>query len=286
MAIDLAVITIHGMGDQGPRYAYPLIKNLKSRLGSAKECVLFSSIYYQGVLSFNQDTVIAKMMDEGDFGWWWPPVREFLLCAFSDATSIESKKEIGNSTYFKVQKKIMETLDDVYDQLFPQQKEVPVVIIADSLGGQVISNYLWDAGWNPKHEQCANVGIWKESGDIGGKSGSTKDLFRRLRSVRALITSGCNIPIFVAGHDEIVAIKPYDDDFKWLNYYDRDDVLGWPLAPLSHSYGKLVKDYQINVGDSIVSMTPLSHKHYWQDRDFLRPVTDVLLELIKDGTSP
>jgi len=30
------------------------------------------------------------------------------------------------------------------------------------------------------------------------------------------------------------------------NYYDKDDVLGWPLKQMSTSYESLVNDYHIN----------------------------------------
>ena len=268
MGTDIAVLTIHGMGDQGPRYDTPLIEELEKRLGTAKELVHFFSLYYQSVLRFNQDEVISNMSPHVR----WRKAREFLLYAISDATSIESKKEVDNSIYDQVQEKIVTELDEVYD-LFGGN-EVPVVIVADSLGGQVISNYLWDSGWSPSGPQTAKVGIWSDPGNKDEPIGSPRDRFRRLRSLRALITTGCNIPLFVAGHDKIVAIKPPHDDFEWRNYYDLDDVLGWPLAPLSSSYQTLVDDYPIGVG-----LTPLSHLNYWGDRDFLRPLADFLLEM-------
>ena len=121
---------------------------------------------------------------------------------------------------------------------------------------------------------------------MGETTGSPKDQFRRLKSLRALFTTGCNIPIFVAGHGKVVAIDPPCKDFEWRNYYDEDDVLGWPLRPLSDSYDKLVKDYEINVGGLFTSWNPLGHTEYWKDEDFLRQLVDFLLKLLTASNLP
>ena len=58
-----------------------------------------------------------------------------------------------------------------------------------------------------------------------------------------LVTTGCNIPIFVAAHKEmhLIPIAPPTQLFKWINFYDPDDVLGCPLQPLSNGYRALVE---------------------------------------------
>ena len=66
------------------------------------------------------------------------------------------------------------------------------------------------------------------------------------------MTTGCNIPLFVAAHDPVVPIDPPATGFEWHNYYDPDDVLGWPLAGLGDDYGRLVTDHPINAGGSVL----------------------------------
>ena len=43
---------------------------------------------------------------------------------------------------------------------------------------------------------------------------------------------------FVSGFDDVIPISTdkYGYKFKWINLYDKDDILGWPLKPLSKSY--------------------------------------------------
>lgn len=116
--------------------------------------------------------------------------------------------------------------------------------------------------------------------------GSPRDKFRRMQSLKGFYTLGCNIPIFVAGHKKIEAIKPPMEEFKWYNLYDKDDVLGWPLKSLSPSYEELVEDIQINVGRGLLSKlfkswNPLSHGQYWQDKNVIGHISDNIKQIIK-----
>ena len=59
---------------------------------------------------------------------------------------------------------------------------------------------------------------------------------------------------------------------KWDNYFDEDDVLGYPLKPIGASYDKAVnRDIAINAGTWLTSWNPLSHEGYWTDDDLISP---------------
>ncbi|MGF1467635.1 MAG: hypothetical protein ACFCGT_16035 [Sandaracinaceae bacterium] len=70
------------------------------------------------------------------------------------------------------------------------------------------------------------------------------------------------------------------DDFTWTNFDDEDDVLGWPLGPLSEEYAALVDDVEVNVGGILFSWNPLSHTHYWESRTVVRKVVSELQALL------
>ena len=255
MEKEIAIITLHGMGDYKPNYYEDLKNALAKELDDDWQKVAFEPIQYQPILQNNQNDIWQRMNRyplDGSI------LRRFLLFGFSDAGSLEySGRSNVSDQYIKVQKEIMKALDKAYVELGSSNK--PVIIIAQSLGCQVISNYIWDA----KH----GSGIFK---GIEPSAPEALKSFRRLESCVHLLTTGCNIPMFVGGLDPIVAIQKPNNDFTWSNYFDRDDVLCWPLSPLSDSYEALVQDYEINAGGIFSSWNPWSHGQYWTDKDVLK----------------
>lgn len=124
------------------------------------------------------------------------------------------------------------------------------------------------------------MGLKKDSVLVG----SSQDHFRRMKMLQCLYTTGCNIPIFVSGHKEIVAIDRPVPTFQWYNFFDEDDVLGWPLEPLSESYKNLVQDISINAGDGVISTlvkswNPFSHNQYWTDKRIINHLSATIQRL-------
>ncbi len=272
MPNQVALITIHGMGETPSHYHHAFVEHMRQALGSNQwNEVIFRSVYYQKDIQRNQQQIFSRMRPHID----WKKSRKFLLYAFSDAASLEHRKEQPNSAYSKAQQQIYHTLNDIYQQT---SREIPVIFVAYSLGCQLLSNYIWDAtpGNHPPY------GIWKDQHANGGP----QDNFTRLRSLQRLYTLGCNIPIFVAGNDTITAIDKPNPDFQWINLYDDDDVLGWPLQPLSDSYQQRVLDIAINANSNLLntlahSWNPLSHMDYWTDNDVIEQVTQGVREQLE-----
>ena len=264
----IALITVHGMGDTETDYYRHLQDGVARRLDDQWDDVIFESIYFQDELQTHQKEVFDRMRPEID----WMKFRKFLLYGFSDAASLEHRKQDPESAYTRVQQVIRTALDNIY--VAAGNEAVPVMIVAESLGCQVISNYVWDAGATNPY-----AGVWIDPEPTTPEH----DAFRRLHTMQRFMTVGCNIPIFVAGHHKIVPFTPKDPSFEWFNYYDEDDVLGWPLRPLAepdddgHSYASLVTDVPINVGGGLLgtlgaSWNPLSHTHYRKDADVHKAV--------------
>jgi len=156
----------------------------------------------------------------------------------------------------------------------------PVVVIAHSLGGHIMSNYLWDR-----------------------QHGVQPSVLLPLRSVPTLagmITFGCNIPLFSLAYrdakpinlpGEAVTKPEVRDVVRWLNFLDQDDVLGWPLRPLylrdldtltvaQQGTVARLEDYEISVGGLLTGWNPASHDYYWEDADFTGPVADYFKSLM------
>ena len=143
----------------------------------------------------------------------------------------------------------------------------------------MISNFIWDA-----QSKEPKFGAWRYGGFEDSPPGSDLDKFRRFKTLKYLYFTGCNIPVFVAGlpQSKIKAIASTSKGyaFKWKNFYDLDDPLGWPLKNLTvknerQSYKfEVNEDNAINTGSLIKSWNPLSHTTYWTDNDVLNPLAD------------
>lgn len=258
MSKKLGLMTIHGMGKKDKEYHQGLTKRLKKRLGKKLwDQISFESIYYHKEMQDNQNLMWERMKLGRDLDSTF--LRKFMLHWFSDAANIQNYSHDNSmGLYATTQvKKALELVNEGIDD------ETPIVVVAHSLGNQVLSNYIWDAQ--------------KGKGIYDGEEASAVEKFSQLR---VWFSTGNNMPFFVSGtpQEYIKAIeKPEHPQFEWLNYYDRDDALGWPLKPISDDYDNNLKisDIEINTG-----FTPLSHLGYWKDDDFLDPLEEKLRELL------
>ena len=282
---NVAFLTIHGMGRTCRDYDQGLRREIRRRLGTRSRRVHFGSVYYQDILQPNQDRIWRLLAGKLK----WDVLREFVLFGFGDAVGLEAHKERPNSAYTRAQ---ISTAAALFAARKALSDDKPLVILAQSLGGQVFSNYLWDAQQYRK-ANAANFGIWNSpqsyAQQIAGKSqlNDAELDFLSGSTLRYLYTTGCNIPIFVAAQAsaDIIPIDKPMPDFEWHNYYDKDDVLGWPLEELSKPYRDLVTDHRINAGQGflgwlIKSWNPASHSEYWGDDDVLDDLETHLKSLL------
>lgn len=272
------------MGTTPENYNEEIVRELRIRLGVKFNDLHVGSIYYQGILQPNEDLVWQKVARRVK----WDDLRKFLLFGFADAAGLENGKESLNSVYSIAQTAVAREL---YLARQAIGAEGPVLILAQSLGCQVISCYFWDAQ-SSRAGKNVSVGIWQnikafEAAIAGSNTLTPEDiLFLQGESFRSFITTGCNIPIFVAAHarTDILPIKP-NSRFEWNNFYDKDDVLGWPLADLSDEYTAVVTDHQVNAASGVFgwllkSWNPLSHGQYWGDDEVLDPLESHLRTLL------
>jgi hypothetical protein len=277
-----ALLTVHGMGETPREYAVKLFQSVGARLGPLASMVDFRSIYYQDILKPNQETVWAKVNDSTRLHY--ADLRRFLLFGFGDAAGLENRKEIEGSVYELAQGAIARQLLGVARQ----DPSTRVVFLAQSLGCQVLSSYLYDAQKAAAGDRV-QAGVWKDIDawamrTLGARLSDSDRRFLAGGTCASLVTTGCNIPIFVAAH-KTMDIKPIarpTPGFEWINLYDPDDALGWPLQPLSPGYAELVDDRAINAGQGAVtwilkSWNPLSHSAYWSDAQVL----DVLAQRLR-----
>lgn len=275
----LGVLIIHGVGSQGDNFAEPLMKALEGKISNYNE-MCWESIWWAPALSKREKDLLDKL-----FPIETRPhcielrkylifaLRVFVVSYMGDATAyryVENSASQTNDTYKNIHKIVHDTIVKLRDNLGNADK--PVIVLAHSLGSVIMSDYIWDRqNWDPQAE--------------GGPDPYAKNQFESMETLAGFITFGSPIPLFTLAYDLVESIKfpprGLQDNLpvklKWLNFYDEDDVLGWPLKHLSTSYENAVTDdFPINIG-----LTPLCHHGYWTNDNFTEPVAQYISEILE-----
>lgn len=192
-------------------------------------------------------------------------IRQIVIENLGDAATYRPHSIIANtqnSAFSRVQNEIKKSLMKLEGEC---QKGAPLIVLAHSLGGQVMMDYFRSAlYWNGSRSPFV--------------SGKTLSKF---------ITFGCNIPLFLLGQEpENVHAFEHPNGHKsktpwWLNVYDRDDVLGYPLVPTGKGFSDLeglnqLEDIQVNAGNIFTRWNTLSHTQYWTNKTLVRCVADAI----------
>lgn len=262
MSKKVFILSIPGIGTQKQGFSENLVDALTKETKHMEvkgNCVFYECIPFNTTkIDKHQDDLFKRLDAKNRLGGVLS-LRKFVMEAFGDGVTFERNADAENSPYQKVHKNLFDTLSRINEEI-EQCESAKLVIVASSLGAHILSSYIWDADNSKRLFKTLNA---------GGNS---------LRNLNYLATIGCNIPLFVSGYPEekIIAFDKRNEAFVWDNYYDKDDVLGWPLKQLSASYNTLVNDIEINTG-----MYVGSHIRYWDDKDFIKPLAKKINELYK-----
>lgn len=263
MAKKIVILTIPGIGTKGPKYSEKFEEDV---LRFSKNTIPKQNIVFIPTRPFNevdvdkfQDLLFDRIKENHNIGGILS-LRKLALEALGDAVAFEHKANHPTSTYRKIHEYLKIKIIEANSY-----ENAEIICVAASLGVHILSTYIWDVD--------NNRGIFEGNKD-SDQIKSTYDL----SNLKYLASIGCNIPLFVSGMPEN-EIKPFDknkrdNNFNWENYYDSDDILGWPLQSLCSDYKDLVKDIEINTGQYVGS-----HMRYWKDNDFTKPFTETLKQI-------
>jgi hypothetical protein len=271
MAKKLGVLIIHGMGSQVEGFECDLVKELIARVDGDANDVAWQGVYWQDITEPREREYLEKAGEMVDLDW--DKARGFMAAAFGDAAAYQFTGTGG--TYGRIHDRIRARMHDLYVNKL-ESTDVPLLVLAHSSGGHMMSNYIWDMQPNLKGEVRAK---WSEG----------LSPFERAETLAGFITFGCNIALFSFAYDHPrpisfpgSALSTEDAErAAWLNYYDKDDILGWPLQPLSPEFAATVTaDIAINLGSVLTAGTPLSHVGYSTDNDFTKPVAKFISKFL------
>lgn len=288
----IAVVVTHGMGSHEDRsFSDGLERRLRSELddrGLDSGDVVWCPILWADLVEDRQKQYLDDAKAAGPLAGFFN-LRSFVVSALGDASAYQMVGGRPTSTYDLIHTRIRDEIHRLYvDRL--GSEPVPMVVAAHSLGGHIMSNYIWDT---------------QNSYTTGAASDA--DEFERMEWLAAIVTFGCNIPLFTFAFEPVEPIcfpgralaDHLEEKAVWRNFYDRHDVLGYPLRPLGKRnedgppracdhgrdrrprYEDIVdQDVEIDAGAPPLSWTPLSHSRYWEDGGFVTGLADVIVKFI------
>ncbi|MBW4545937.1 MAG: hypothetical protein KME25_16035 [Symplocastrum torsivum CPER-KK1] len=287
MSQKITVAIIHGIGTANEdfvdetkpdKFAGGIAKPLKSRFAALMGETLedtdsklkIKPVYWAPILQRPQNELWDRLEVKNLSSFF--KLREFVFHSLADSIGYQitpSKRNI----YDQVHEKFAETLQELAKD---GDEKAPLCIIAHSLGSVIASNYIWDL-----QNKKANI----EIGNTSLEKGETFALFYTFGSQIALWRlryDDFGTPITVPSPE---LSKHYQNlKGEWLNFYDRDDVLGYPIKNINEEYKKVVtRDIEVKSGNFPSEWTPLSHNGYWTDSEVVEPIAQGLVNAWKSA---
>jgi hypothetical protein len=274
--MNLAVMSIHGMGSQPKDFADSMHLELKKRYSGSSE-VTFDTIYWADVLSGAEDKLWDRVKGTHDLDF--TKLRRFVVNALGDSIAYQPLRNDADpnvkNVYRLIHERIGESLKTLAAKAGPK---TPLVILAHSLGSVIISNYLWDL-WKPSSSQDPPL--------------ATATPLERGETLAGLVTFGSPIALWSLRYANFGEPIPFPSPKlathhpkikgQWLNFFDEDDIFGYPLKGINAKYKAAVtEDVAISVGGLFTGWNPIAHNQYWTDDEFTKPVALLMNRIARD----
>lgn len=264
----LNVLTVHGMGDQPEDFSVRFQNEILSKFITSLD-------------RLTRDYSLAKPSGSEPLNFIpgrWAPVM--------DMTQRELERRIYNKKVPFLRKFGMGFMGDVvayqgkpvYNEIHRCLAEAlranlktgagHLTIIAHSLGSVIASDFVYDH----------TVKIDKAFQDSFGVSFSnffTLGSPLVLYAMRSANGEGFTPARLLDHFDRPVRVE--SETGFWLNLFDDDDIIGYPIRSVNAFYREAVTaDLIVKVGDLLTRWNPLSHAHYWDNGGVCRIIADKL----------
>jgi hypothetical protein len=268
----VGVLFVHGMGETQDDFAHDAIHELRDRLsgrGFDRDDVAWESVYWAPILSPRENQLWVDLSAQNDLNW--AKLRKFFINGFGNTTAYQQVADRRHDVYGRIHGLVHEGLLALKAKLGGEDR--PLVVLAHSLGSVFVSDYIWDRQHGKDQER------------YGGSA------FERMETLAGLVTLGSSIPLFTLSHDPVGCItfpppglsQNLRRRAKWLNFFDSDDVLAWPLKPLSHTYSETVsEDIEVSAGNLLTAWNPANHTAYWTDEDVIKPSAYLIASILEE----
>lgn len=253
------------------------------------------------VLAKAQEVFGGKVLNNlrDDWEFTWNPfrgavnlMRETMMHGFGDMfyyVSTEGKWAVRNAVAAQLREHIEKSL--------PEDRAISLTLFGHSAGSVIAFDLLYYLFMKPKDFKKLS---WINERGIRSKQSSEEDSdeieklndnFEYLHKLiheekrfrlRMLVTFGSPISMLMYRSDKLIEILASGDTLtpeqygltseiknnplssnkpRWLNIWDKDDPISWPISPVMGNHD-LVKDERINVSSSVVAV----HNQYWKNK--------------------
>lgn len=257
----LAVAIVHGMGRDKRGFSHDLQRGIakayqQQGLGHQWEDIYFQEVLWADLLTDTQMTLYQRLTQHHSLRY--KRLRRFFIEYLGDVLAYEGSAKIDGyrqAIYQRMQSALTSFLP-----LYEAQSNCPLIVIGHSLGSIIALDFLKQHGAPFLSHLC---GIVTLGSPLALWSLQNKDFGR---------------PLSFPGE----SLSPsHQARARWLNIYDKDDVIAYPLKAINSHFNQSVsEDIQINVGGPFTSWNPFSHQGYWTNRQVHGVIAKLLLSLV------
>lgn len=284
MAQVLNVLIVHGIGwgGQGTAYARPLmdsirqafdraLKRLKlrdvdARAARASNALRFEAVCWEQVTQQPQDNMLQVLFERSWLTRRISPTYHFrrnMVGLLGDVTAYE--RNPNNRVYQAIHDEVdkcMVKLGQASRADGNDAPYAPLTVIGHSLGSVIASDYVWDhtggtghSHYLPEHD-LALVNMV-----LMGSPMALYSLRNNAFGGRESIRESLDAP---------VQVEP--EHGMWLNLYDPQDPIAFPLEPIESYRAAGVIDRAISAGNWLTGWNLLSHVGYWRCDEAARTI--------------
>ena len=254
----VGVLILHGVGIQEAGYSESLqqgVNDSLERAGLALDQIAYQEVLYSDIFGEQQKERSEYLINtSGHFQFISRMIRKLLIFVLSDAVSYRAR-------YKRVHERISENIIALQNSL---RDSAPVIIVAHSMGIIAVSDYIYDLQ----------------------KKIHLDEKYSEINNLKAMITFGCNIPLFEMGHLKPISIKRPESDadkkeFFWMSFYSPFDVLGYRISRYYSNQPEFpINDEKVYAGGIFSMWNLFSHGAYWEDstvNEFISETVDKYL---------
>jgi len=270
MSKKIGILVIRGSGESGFKKQEKFLSKIYRRLdksGFSSDQIQHEMVDWYGPLQVQQESALDRIY-AAKINLRSRATRRLIVTNIGDLITYGGKPNTQSNGYADTHKLVHQSILTLKNEL---EENAPLIILAASMGTEIISNYIWDRQHATGPDPLGN------------------SPFERFETLTGLFTLGNNFPIFAAAHD-IDAMDPITfpspdlvphllERAVWENYYDKNDSMGYPIKALNDKYAEAnVADIQINVGNLLTSWNLLSHFGYWRSRKLVKRIARYIID--------